>query len=370
MRKVNLVRPKLHDFNLFCERAKSAFESGILTNNGPFAQEFEAKTSAYLHTPTLAFSNGTYPITLVLQGLGCTSGEIIIPSFTFVASAHAAVAAGLTPVFVEVDRETYTLDPAAVQRAITPKTVAIMGVHVFGNPCNIDALQQLADKHKISLIFDAAHAFGSTYQGTRIGGFGAAETFSTHATKTLISVEGGLVSTHNPALIEFLKKGRNFGLYTAYDSEFIGTNAKLSELHAIVGLDSLAHIDESVAKKRHIVSLYKKQLKEVAGIHFQREQQDSQNAYFFFSILVEAKKFGMTRDQLADELEKHGVMVRKYFFKPLHQHKAYSAWNNVSLPNTEWIADNILCLPTHTSLSDDDVEYVCEKIRLLQTQSR
>ncbi|MBI2573108.1 DegT/DnrJ/EryC1/StrS family aminotransferase [Candidatus Woesearchaeota archaeon] len=363
MRKVNLVRPKLHDFNLFCERAKSAFESGLLTNNGPFAQEFEAKASAYMSTPTLAFSNGTYPITMVLQGLGCTKGEIIIPSFTFVASAHAAVAAGLTPVFVDVDKETYTLDPVAVEKAITSKTVAIMGVHVFGNPCDIDALQRIADKHKVPLIFDAAHAFGSTYKGKKIGGFGAAETFSTHATKTLISVEGGLVSTHHPALIEYLKKARNFGLYNAYDSEFIGTNAKMSELHAIVGLDSLAHIDEAVAAKQHVVSLYKKYLANVSGVHFQREQRDSFNANFFFSIIIDAAKFGMDRDQLAEELEKQGVMVRKYFFKPLHQHLSYREWNSVSLPNTEWIANNILCLPTHTSLTDDDVEYVCEKIR-------
>ncbi len=363
MHKVNLVRPKLHDFNLFCERAKAAFESGILTNNGPFALEFESKVSEYLRTPALAFSNGTYPITLVLQGLGCTRGEIIIPSFTFVASAHAAVAAGLTPVFVDVDRETYTLDPHAVEKAITSKTVAIMGVHVFGNPCDIDALQRIADIHKIPLIFDAAHAFGSTYRGRKIGGFGVAETFSTHATKTLISVEGGLVSTSDIGLLEYLKKARNFGLYTAYDSEFIGTNAKMSELHAIVGLDSIAHIDGAVAHKKHVVSLYKKYLEGVAGVHFQREQHDSSNAYFFFSIIVDSIRFGMNRDRLAEELEKNGVMVRKYFFKPLHQHKSYPAWNEVSLPHTEWIAENILCLPTHTSLSDEDVKYVCEMIK-------
>jgi dTDP-4-amino-4,6-dideoxygalactose transaminase len=361
-RKISLLKPQLRDFDLFCERSKQIFETGWVTNNGPFVRELEGKISDTIGVPALALSNGTLPIVLALKGLNLW-GEVIVPSFTFCATAHAVVMAGLTPKFVDIDPETFNLDPAKVKEAITEDTCAILGVHVFGNPCNIDALQKIADEHTMPLLFDAAHAFGSTYNGKKIGGFGVAETFSTHATKTLISGEGGFITSNNEELCEYIKKARNFGISTAEDTEFIGTNAKMSELHAIVGLDSLSGIEGDLEKKNSMVSIYHKMLQNVEGISLQKIQEGGTSGYFFFSIIVDPAKFGMNRDELAEKLEEKSIPTRKYFYLPIHKQTAYKEYNSISLPHTELISERILCLPTHTSLTEEDVTLICQTIR-------
>lgn len=360
--KIPLVKPRIHDFDLFCERSKEIFDTGWVTNNGPFLQEYEKNLSTYLDVPSLALSNGTMPLILALKGLGLW-GEVILPSFTFCATAHAVALAGLTPRFVDIDPETFNLDPEKVKKAITEDTCAILGVHVFGNPCDIDALQEIADSHEIPLLFDAAHAFGSTYNGQKIGGFGVAETFSTHATKTLISGEGGFISSKNQKLMEYVTRARNFGFNGSEDTEFIGTNAKMSELHAIIGLDSLSHIDTDLEKKKGIISIYVKMLSNIAGITLQKIQDTATSGYFFCSILVDPVKYGMDRDVLATKLEEEGIPTRKYFYLPLHKHTAYQEYNTLSLPHTEKVSGQILCLPTHTSLTKEDVTRICQTIR-------
>ncbi len=360
--KIPLVKPRIHDFDLFCERSKQIFETGWVTNNGPYLLEYEKNLSTYLDVPSLALSNGTMPLILALKGFGLW-GEVILPSFTFCATAHAVVLAGLTPRFVDIDPETFNLDPEKVKDAITEDTCAIIGVHVFGNPCDIDALQEIADSHEIPLLFDAAHAFGSTYNGQKIGGFGVAETFSTHATKTLISGEGGFISSKNKKLMEYVTKARNFGFNGSEDTEFIGTNAKMSELHAIIGLDSLSNITNDLEKKKEIVSLYTKMLSNVAGITLQKIQENATSGYFFFCILVDPHKYGMDRDALATKLEKEGIPSRKYFYLPIHKQTAYQEYNALSLPHTEKVSEHILCLPTHTSLTEKDVTRICQTIR-------
>lgn len=361
-RNLKIVRPKLYDEALLFQRIHTAFENGCLTNNGPFMRQFEEEVVQYLGIPSLALANGTLGIELVLRSLHL-QGEVIVPSFTYWATAHAICFAGLKPVFVDIDPETFTLDPIKVKEAITPKTCAILAVHVFGNPCAIDDLAGIAKAHNLPLIFDAAHAFGAIYKGRRIGQFGAAEIFSTHATKTLNSVEGGIVSTANATIFSYVQRARNFGMVSSEETDIIGTNAKMSELHALVGLDSLAHLREALSRKNEIVSSYQKQLQDIPGLQFQKIQPGGESSYFFFSIVINKEKFGMNRDDLATVLDKEGIQARKYFYRPLHQHQSYQHYGHFSLPHTEAIASNILCLPTHADLALDDVDAICAVIR-------
>ena len=361
-RDIRLIKIKLHDPDVLSQRIKAAFDASYLTNNGPFLQQFEEGISNFLGIPALAVANGTLGIELVLRGLNLT-GKVIVPSFTYVASAHAISFAGLEPLFVDIDPKTFNLDPEKVEQAITPDTVAIVAVHTFGNPCAIDRLTDIAQKHNLPLLFDSAHAFGALYQGKRIGQFGRAEIFSTHATKALITGEGGIVSTTDKNLLTYLQRARAFGIITPEDTEFIGTNAKMSELHAIVGLDSLAHIRRSLARRNEIALQYRQQLEGLPGLRFQEIQKGAESSYFFLSIIIDPQEFGLNRDTLASILEKEGVQSRKYYYLPLHQQQSYRKYASVSLPVTEYIAKNILCLPTHSELTDEEIHYITGIIR-------
>lgn len=362
MKKINIAAPRINNFSLFCDRAKDIFESGILTNNGKYLQQFESSISEYLNTNCISVCNATLGLILTLNGLGLKS-NVIVPSFTFCASVHAIVLAGLTPNFVDIDPLTFNISPIKVEEAINNQTSAILGVHVFGNPCNIIELERIAKKHSLKLVFDAAHAFGSTYHQKKIGSFGDAEVFSTHATKTLISAEGGIISSKNKDIIDYVSTARNFGIINETDTAFAGTNAKMSELHALVGLDSFSEIDQNIQKKILIVDYYKNLLKDVRGISFQKIEENSTSTYFYFSIIIDEKEFGINRDQLAEILFQNGVQTRKYFYLPLHKHSAYKKYNSLFLPNSEMISSKILCLPTHAQLTLDEVYYICEIIK-------
>lgn len=365
-REISLVKPTVHDFDLFCQRAKVAFDNGCLTNNGPFLQQFELGVKKYLDVPTAAVSNGTIGLIMALKAKGL-KGKAIVPSFTYCATVHAVVWAGLEPIFVDIDPETFTLDPVKVREAITPDTSVILGVHVFGNPCAIDELAAIATEHNLILMFDSAHAFGATYCGKQIGGFGAAEVFSTHATKTFMSAEGGLVTTHDLALLDYIRRVRAFGIENVVDTSLIGTNAKLSELHAIVGLDSLSYFPANLEKRKALVRTYKEKLSGIKGLRFQKIQEKAESSYFFFSIVIDSEQFGMNRDELAKVLAEAGVQTRKYFYLPVHQHAAYKqfmvgSYNKNNLSQTEYVAEHILCLPTHVGLTFDDINYITSVI--------
>ncbi len=362
MKQINISAPRLNNFSLFCERSKEVFESGILTNNGKYLQQLEKSISHYLNTDSILVCNATVGLEMTLKSLRL-KGNVIVPSFTFCATVHTIVLAGLTPNFVDINLRTFNIDSNKVEEAINDQTSAILGVHVFGNPCNIIELEKIAKKHNLKLIFDAAHAFGSTYNQKRIGIFGDAEVFSMHATKTLIAGEGGIISSKDKNIINYISTARNFGIISETDTAFAGTNAKMSELHALVGLDSFYEIDNDIKKKNIIVYHYKNLLKCVKGISFQKIEDNSTCAYFYFSIFIDEKKYGINRDQLAEILSQKGVQVRKYFYLPVHKQLAYKQYNSLILPNTEMISSNILCLPTHVQLTLDGVEYICEVIK-------
>lgn len=368
---IRLVSPKIHDFSVFSQRAQEIFSSGLLTNNGPYVKEYEKQLSSYLGAPSLSFANGTIALILALKGLGL-QGEVIVPSFTFAATVHAVSWAGLTPVFVDIDPQTFNLNPQNVEAAITDQTSAIVAVHVFGNPCDIDVLTSIAKKHQLKLIFDAAHAFGSTYKGRPIGQFGDVEMFSTHATKTLITAEGGILSTNDQKLIAYLKQARNFGFPEDKPEDTVvpGTNAKLSEVHAVIGLDSLSRFPPMLEHKRTLVAHYHEMLGNIAGIRFQCVPEHSTSAYLYFPIVVDEQQFGMSRDQLHQYLTENGIMTRKYFYPPVHKHTSYQKYHYLYLPHTEAVASGILCLPVHGDLTIPNVEHIGGLIRMAQQQNR
>ena len=360
--KINLVASKINDFDSFCNNAKHIFESGQLSNHGRYLQELESSLSQYLGVKSLVVSNGTMGLVLALKRMKL-KGNVIVPSFTYCATVHALVWAGLEPNFVDIDEKTFNLDPQKVQQAINENTSAILGVHVFGNPCEIDELQKIANENNLKLIFDAAHAFGSKYKQKFIAGFGDAEVFSLHATKTLIAGEGGLITTTNNELFCDLNQARNFGFKDDQDTVFVGTNAKMSELHAILGLDSFSNIVSDLQKKKAVATIYHEKLKDLPGISFQQINEDLESSYYYVSIVIDSSISGINRDQLADHLQKEGIQVRKYFSPPVHKHTSYRKFNSNQLPITEKISSQILCLPSHSELTTEEVFFVCEKIK-------
>jgi dTDP-4-amino-4,6-dideoxygalactose transaminase len=367
-RRINIVSPVLPGLDEIALRVSEILATGNLTNDSRYVRRFEREVAAYLDGPrVVAVANATLGLMLVLQALDL-KGEVIVPSFTFSATVHALLWNSLKPVFADIDPRTYHLDPRRVAERITPATSAILAVHVYGNPCDIEALENLARQNGLRLIFDSAHAFGATYHGGKIGRFGDAEVFSFHATKTLAAGEGGAVCTENEDLAERIAWGRNFGNPGDDDCRFPGLNAKMTEFSAILGLQGLPQVEEWIRRRNETAQYYRQRLKEIPGLAFQRSTLNSRHSHQFFSVLVEKDKFGIGRDELHRALQKEKIVTRKYFYPPVHRHQAYHFLMNRcsgSLPVTEDISGRILCLPIHSDMSIRDAERVVFAIRRL-----
>jgi dTDP-4-amino-4,6-dideoxygalactose transaminase len=307
-------------------------------------------------------SSCTLGLMLTFRGLGL-NGDVIVPSFTFMATVSALVWCGLRPVFADVDSGTTNLDPAAAEAAITPRTTAIVAVHNFGNPADIAGLRAVADRHGLKLIFDAAHGFGALYQGRPVGAQGDAQVFSLSPTKLLIAGEGGIVSTENDELAAFLKKGREYGNDGNYDSEFPGVNARMPEFNALLGLRSLEALEAAARNRNDVTDLYQETLGRLPGIGFQAVCAGDRNSYKDFSITVDAAKFGLSRDELAKALAAENIDTRNYYDPPVHRQKAYSQYyDGQPLPNTEWLASNSLSLPIWSKMDADVIERICAAV--------
>jgi dTDP-4-amino-4,6-dideoxygalactose transaminase len=343
------------------KRVDEILDNSQLTNNGKYLNEFESEISKKVNAPSVAVANATLGLTLAMKGMGI-KGKVIMPSFTFCATAHSAIWAGLEPVFVDID-DTWTIDPKKVEEAITLDTKAIVGVHTFGNPCNITELTRIARENNLQLIFDAAHALGAEYKTKQIGSFGDAEVFSTHATKTLVTGEGGLISTKNSELYNYIKQARNFGFdNNNLDTLFHGTNAKLGEFGAICGLDTLQGLNNALKRKREIAQTFTTRLSKVKGIQFQKKTPESKHACLFFGIILDESEFGLNRDQLAEALDAEGIMTRKYFYPALHQQTSMKKYTTHSLSKTEEVAQSILCLPINAKITSEEVNKMCDAI--------
>ncbi len=359
---IAITKPTIPATKRIMSRYREVFNSGIITN-AKYVKEFEANVAEYVGVKNvICVSSCTCGLMLVLKSLNL-KGEVIIPSFTFHATAHAVVWNNLTPVFVDCDKETFNISVSDVEKAINKNTAAILATHVFGNPANIVALENVAKKNGLPLIFDAAHGFGSRYKGKPIGGFGTAEVFSLSPTKLLTSAEGGIIATNNDELAKKLRVARNYGDNGSYDCEFSGFNSRMSELNAILGIESLKDLNKNVLRRKKMVELYKKELKNIPGISFQKIEQGNQSSYKDFSIIVDEKEFGIDRDLLAEYLIKENIVVKKYFYPPVHKQKAFQSYavysKNSSFVNTDFISKRALSVPLFSHISEREVEKVC-----------
>jgi dTDP-4-amino-4,6-dideoxygalactose transaminase len=331
--------------------------------NGSFVIEFESMAAAFLGVPhCVAVSSCTSGLTLTLRALDL-KGEVILPSFTFHATAHSVVWNGFKPVFADCDPQSFCISPASVRERLSPDTAAILAVHVFGNPANVSELKEIAAGAQVPLIYDSAHAFGSKINQTHVGTFGVAEVFSFSPTKLLVAGEGGLVATHDADLARRLRAARNYGDAGNSDPELAGMNARMSELHAALALRGLDGIEMRIGRRNEVRLHYEERLKEIPGLSFQRIPSGNRSSCKDFQVLVDEAAFGRPRDWLFDALRKENIEVRRYFSPPVHLQKLYrSVWDGRPLPVTERISDSVVSLPIYSALHDEDVAKVCDAI--------
>jgi dTDP-4-amino-4,6-dideoxygalactose transaminase len=347
----------------FLEEVRGILASKQLTN-GAYVRKFEEAAAEYLSVAhCVAVSSCTAGLLLVLKALDLR-GDVILPSFTFHATAHAVVWNGLTPVFADCDAKTFCVAPEAVRAQVSSRTAAILGVHLFGNPAAIEELEEISAGSQVPLVFDAAHAFGSSSQGKRVGGFGTAEVFSFSPTKLVVAGEGGLVATRDAGLAERLRAARNYGDAGNYDPEVLGVNARMSEISAAMALHGLTGLDARIERRNEIRCRYERDLRDVAGIRFQEVSEGGRSTFKDFSVIVDEKEFGHSRDWLVEVLHRENIGARKYFWPPVHRQKLYSGmWDGRALPVTDLVSDGVVSLPIYSSLTDESVDKVCEVIR-------
>ena len=358
-----LARPPVGDPESVASKVAPILAGGMLTN-GSYVREFESRTSDYLGVRhCVAVSSCTAGLMLVIRALGL-SGEVIVPSFTFAATAHAVAWNGLRPRFADIDPHTLTLSPDAVSQVIGVRTSAILGTHVFGTPCDVDGLSEIARRTGIALLFDAAHAFGSIRSGIHVGGFGDAEVFSLSPTKVMTSGEGGLIATNNDLLAERCRIGRDYGNPGDYDCRFVGLNARMSEIHAVIGLDSMEAIDERIIVRNDVADAYHSALSTIPGISFPDVPEPDRSTYKDFTVLIDAEEFGISARQLSEMLADEGIDTRRYYSPPVHTMRAYRYLSGVngSLAVTQRVSDQVLTLPLWGGMTDSHVLGVADAI--------
>lgn len=364
---LHVGRPNIGDRDAFLQRVGQILDNQWLTNNGPMVQEFEQRIAQFLGVKhCVAMCNGTIALEIAIRALGL-EGEVIVPSWTFVATAHALYWQGITPVFADIDPKTHNLDPDAVRRMITPRTSGIIGVHLWGRAAPVDELQTVADEHGLRLIFDAAHAFGSTYKGQSIGRFGACEVLSFHATKAFNTMEGGAVVTNDDALAEAMRLMRNFG-FKGYDNVIHpGTNGKMIEVCAAMGLANLDSFDDIVAVNQRNHAAYKQSLADIPGIRLLDYNPAERNSHHYVVIEVD-KAFPISRDAIVAALHAENILARKYFWPGCHKMKPYRdlfPHAGLMLEHTRNVAERVIILPNGTIISQNDLENVFAVIRTL-----
>lgn len=367
---LHVGRPNIAAREAFLERVNQILDNQWLTNNGPVVQEFERRIAQHLGVKhCVAMCNGTIALEIAIRALGL-EGEVIVPSWTFVATAHALYWQGITPVFADIDPDTHNLDPAAVRRMITPRTSGIIGVHLWGRAAPVDALQAIADEHGLKLMFDAAHAFGSTYKGATIGRFGACEVLSFHATKAFNTMEGGAVVTNDDDLAEKMRLIRNFGFAGYDDVVHPGTNGKMIEVCAAMGLSNLDSLDGVIATNRRNYAEYEALLEGIRGIRLLAYDPAERNSHHYVVIEV-GREYASTRDELVSALQAENVLARKYFWPGCHGMKPYRdlfPHARLMLAKTERVAESVVVLPTGPSLRSVEIETIAAIIRALATK--
>jgi dTDP-4-amino-4,6-dideoxygalactose transaminase len=364
--KLYVGRPNIGDRERLLERINRVLDSKWLTNNGPFVQEFEQKIAEMLDVKhCIAMCNATVALEIAIRAVGM-KGEVIVPSFTFIATAHALQWQEITPVFCDIDPSNHMIDPNRVEALITPRTTGIIGVHLWGQACDTDALAAIAHRRGIKLMFDAAHSFGCSHNGRRIGNFGDAEVFSFHATKFFNTFEGGAVVTNNDELAARIRLMKNFG-FSGFDNvSYIGTNGKMSEISAVMGLTGLEGLKEVVSINRRNYQLYQKELESLPGIKMLTFDEQEGPNYQYIVLEIDEAVTHVSRDHMLDVLWAENVIARRYFYPGCHRMEPYRSYfphSALLLPETEALVKRVLVLPTGTGVGPQDISAIGQVIR-------
>lgn len=361
---IYVTRPKLPPIEEYKKMIDEIWESRQLTNMGPMHKRFSEELKRYLRTEDIElFTNGHMALELTLQAFKL-KGEVITTPFTFASTAHAIVRNGLTPVFADIKEDDYTLDPASIEAHITEKTAAIVPVHVYGNLADVEAIEKIAKKHNLKVIYDAAHAFGVTYKGKGVANFGDASIFSFHATKLYHSVEGGAASFKDKKIGERLYNLKNFGIQGPEIVEAVGANAKMHEFSAAMGILNLKYVEEEIEARRIITEKYEEILSNIQGLRVRSKQEGVVANYAYFPIFIDEDEFGVSRDIVAEELLKHNVAARKYFYPLTSSFDAYAGkFNPNDTPVALKLSKQVLALPLYGDLPLNDVERIATIVR-------
>ena len=364
MKKILVTQTSMPPYEEYINEIKDIWESHWLTNMGPKHNLLESKLKEYLSVDNISlFTNGHNALELCLQAMNL-SGEVITTPFTFASTTHAIVRNGLTPVFCDVNPLDYTMDVTKIEALITDKTTAIVPVHVYGHVCNVEEIERIAKKYGLKVIYDAAHVFGTRYKGQGIGSFGDASMFSFHATKVYHTIEGGAICYHNEELGRELYKLRDFGIKDAETIDGVGSNAKMNEFVAAMGLCTLRHVDSEIAKRKAVYECYLENLAGVDGLQLPPMQKDVQPNYAYFPIIIDEKKFGATRNEVFAKLAENNIHARKYFYPLTNAFDAYHGkFDSNATPVALHLSKRVLTIPMFADLPLEDVKRICEITR-------
>lgn len=362
---ITVTSPLLPDLEEFNELLKDIWDSKWITNNGSYHKKLEAALAEYLKVPYVSlFTNGTLPLITALQALRI-SGEVITTPYSFVATTHSLWWNGIKPVFVDIDPATGNIDPDRIEAAITPKTTAIMPVHVYGKPCDTKRIQEIADNYGLKVIYDAAHAFGVEVDGESILNAGDLSTLSFHATKVYNTIEGGAMVMKDEQTKKRIDYLKNFGFANETTVVGPGINSKMDEIRSAYGLLNLRQVDDAIEKRHQVAIRYREALRDVEGITFFDDMPGVKHNYSYFPIFVDAKVFGMSRDELYFKMREQGVLGRRYFYPLISEFTTYRGLPSAAkenLPNAHRMADSVICLPMHHQLSEEDVERIINSV--------
>lgn len=365
--QLHVGRPNIGDRQRLMERINDLLDRKWLSNNGYYVRELEKRLANFLGVKhCIAMCNGTIALEIASRALGL-QGEVIVPSFTFIATAHALQWQGITPVFCDVDPATHTLNPHCVEALITPRTTGIIGVHLWGRPCDTEALTEIADKYQLKLMFDAAHALGCSHQGQMIGNFGDVEVLSFHATKFVNAFEGGAVVTNNDKLAAKIRSMKSFGFEDCDQGMYLGTNGKMSEASAAMGLTSFESIADFTITNYRNYRRYRAELADIPGITLLPFDDAERNNYQYVVLMVNETETGISRNQLLKILQAENVIARRYFYPGCHRMEPYRSHlpqAGLLLPETEKLAEQVLVLPTGTAIEEADIRKICQILRL------
>lgn len=358
--KINVTRSSMPSYEEYCEAIKPIFESKWLTNMGPIHNEFMDKVGSYLGVDNVSlFTNGHLALCVAIRALGLT-GEVITTPFTFASTTHAIVDCGLTPVFCDVNPDTYTIDADKIETLITDKTSAIMPVHVYGNVCDVEKIDAIAKKYNLKVIYDAAHVFGVKIGDRGIGSFGDISMFSFHATKVFNTIEGGCLTYSDKSLDSKIASLRNFGITSPESVDMVGTNAKMNEFQAAMGLCNLKNIDENIAERKVAEETYRNRLENVDGIKICPIQDGVTQNHAYFPVVFDGYKYN--RDEVTEKLAENDIFARKYFYPITNEFSCYKGMYRGETPLAKEISEKVLTLPLYAGLTEEDVNRICDVI--------